>query len=49
MPGEKQKESKNPQEWIERRPERTREEGTPRERQEKGNTQRRSEETARKQ
>ena len=49
MPGEKQKENKNPQEWIERRPERNREEGTPRERQEQGKAQRHSEETTRKQ
>jgi hypothetical protein len=49
MPGEKQKENKTPPEWSERRPERTREEGTPRERQEQGKAQRRSEETTRKQ
>ena len=49
MPGEKQKEQTTPREPSERRHERTWEDGGARERQEQGKTERRSEETARKQ
>ena len=49
MPGEKEKQQTTPREPSERRNERTWDEGAQRERQEQGTTQRRSEETARKQ